>query len=101
VRRDRRFSLGVTSPAGEIATTLRAVPRWASSSAIHPPHRVAGDVRGRQAERIELPLDGVAPGRNRARHIYRQRGRLAEAGQVDSDHIVPMCERGQHGSSAA
>ena len=46
-------------PAGEVATTVLARPRAASSAAIQPPMRVADDVRRVEPGRVHRLLDGV------------------------------------------
>ena len=78
---------------GESAQTLLAAPRAPSSSATAAAERVAGDVRS-------------APGRARARAPRPRRpaparsgvpaGELAEAGQVDGDHVALALEQRAH-----
>ena len=74
------------SPAGAIAVTDRAWPAAASSSATQPPSELPGHVvraAGRQARRDGR---GERGGRRRAAAVERRR--LAEAGQVDRDHVA-------------
>ncbi len=60
-------------------------------------HRVAGDVRAREALLCEEALERARVGVDRRRDVRRQRRRAPEAGRVARDHLVIDRQQPDHG----
>ena len=84
------------SPAGEIAVTVSARPRRASSSAIQPPSELPAMWALSKPARVHLVLDGVGERLGRRVEPGRERRRVPEAGHVHRQHVEALLEEREH-----
>ena len=80
------------NPAGEIAHAEATRPVAASSSAMPPPIELPATCHGSRPRSAASPADGVG----QRLHRLRARRRVAEAGQVDGDHVMVAREQRDH-----